>query len=71
MRALNDALSALKNALLLQERLEAVRREIEGLSGNVRRVEDSLTGLDRRVIRIETMIEMAQGRPDRPPRLDG
>jgi hypothetical protein len=68
--ALADALVALKNAVLLQERLDVVRRELVDLSGNVRRLDDRLINIDRRVVRIETMIEMS-GRSAGQPRIEG
>ena len=70
MSTLGDALAALKNAVLLQERLDTVRREMGGLSEQVRRLDDRVIDLKERVIRIETMIEIAR-RDAGPPRIEG
>lgn len=66
MSTLSDALAALKNAVLLQERLDVLRREVSGLSDNVRRAEDRLVDVDKRVLVIETMIRMRTGRGGQP-----
>ena len=71
MSTLGDALAALKNAVLLQERLDVVRRELVDLSSNVRRLDERVINIDRRVVRIETMIEMSGGGRPTNPRIEG
>jgi hypothetical protein len=71
MSTLGDAVAALKNVVLMQERLDVVRRELEDISSSVERLGDDVVALDRRMVRIETMIEMTTGRGASPPRLEG
>ncbi|VVT06844.1 conserved hypothetical protein [Sphingomonas sp. EC-HK361] len=61
MSTLGDALAALKNIVLLQERLEGVQRDISRISADVKGVNEYVQTIDKRVIRIETMIEMSRG----------
>ncbi|TPG10939.1 hypothetical protein [Sphingomonas oligophenolica] len=61
MSAVGDALAALKNAVLLQERLDVVRRELSSLSDNVRRLDDRVIDLKERIVKIETLIELTRG----------
>ena len=69
MSALSDALAALKNVVLLQERLEVVRSDVEQLSADVDGLREYAVSIDKRVVRIETLIEMSGG--SRPPRIEG
>jgi hypothetical protein len=69
MSTVSDALAALRNVVLMQERLDVMRREMTDLSGDMGRLKDRVVDLDRRVVRIETMIEMARGGSGGPPRL--
>ncbi len=71
MSGLNDALSALKNVVLMQERLDVLRREMTDLSTTVAKIEDKVIGINDRLIRIETMIEMSRGGTVSPPRIEG
>lgn len=71
MSIAKDALSALQNVILMQSEIENLRRDVgqltEGLSG----LKDFTHALDKRIIRIETMIEMSAARGTQPPRLEG
>jgi hypothetical protein len=58
MSALSDALSALKNVVLMQERLDVMRSDLSRTADDVRGLNDYVSSVDKRVIRIETMIEM-------------
>ncbi|QNE32636.1 hypothetical protein F1C10_12260 [Sphingomonas sp. NBWT7] len=71
MSAVNDAFSALKNVVLMQERLDVVRRELGELRATVGTLNDRVIGLDRRLVRIETMIEMTRGSGSSVPRIEG
>ncbi|RHW19126.1 hypothetical protein D1610_03145 [Sphingomonas gilva] len=71
MSGLNDALTALKNVVLMQERLDVLRREMTDLSTNVAKVEAKVININDRVIRIETMIEMSRSGGMSPPRIEG
>lgn len=70
MSAVGDALTALKNVVLMQERLDVMRRDVSELSGRVEKLSDRVVDINERVIRIETMIEMSGGRAAQP-RIEG
>jgi len=59
MSTVSDALAALKNVVLMQERIQVLQREIERVAGDVSGLNDYCVALDKRVVRIETMIEMS------------
>lgn len=59
MSTLSDAMAALKNVVLMQERLEVARREVESLARGVDGLKDYIAAVDKRVIRIEAFIEMS------------
>jgi hypothetical protein len=67
---LSDALGALKNVVLMQERLDVMGRKLDRLSVDVQGLNDYALSIDKRVIRIETMIEMS-GRSPTQPRIEG
>ena len=69
MSTLSEALVALKNIVLLQERLEYVQRDVARVAADVGGVNDYARDIDKRVVRIETMIEMSRG-GDGPPRIE-
>ena len=71
MSALSDALAALKNVVLIQERLDVVRREVIDLAGMVDKLDDRVIEIDKRVVRIETMIELSSRRSPDQPRIEG
>lgn len=62
MGALADAISALKDVLQM-------RGDMDRLARNVDRLTQLMTDLDRRLIRIETMVEIAGRRGAAQPRL--
>ncbi|HEX8553620.1 MAG TPA: hypothetical protein VF695_02830 [Sphingomonas sp.] len=65
---MSDALTGLKNVVLMQERLDVMRREMSELSSDVGKINDRVVDIDRRVARIEGMIEMSRG-GGTPPRI--
>lgn len=71
MSALGDAIAAIKNVMLLQERVEGVQRDVQRLNADVRGLTDYVVAVDKRVIRIETMIEMTSRPTAQPPRIEG
>lgn len=71
MSALGDALAALKNVVLIQERLDVVRREVTELAVSVSKLDDRVVDIDKRVVRIETMIELSGRRGSEQPRIEG
>ena len=58
MSTVSDALTALKNVVLMQERIQVLQKEIERVADDVSGLNDYCVALDKRVVRIETMIEM-------------
>ena len=62
MGAVADAIAALKEVLRMQGDLERLSHNVDGLSALV-------TDLDRRMVRIETMVEIAGKRSSGPARL--
>jgi hypothetical protein len=69
MSALSDALAALKSVVLMQERLDVMRTDLSQTAEDVRGLKDYVLAVDKRVIRIETMIEMG-GRSSNQPRIE-
>ena len=69
MSALGDALQGIKQVLLLQEQVRRLEQVGEKQSNALDRLSDDLIALDKRVIRIETMIEMS-GRSGDQPRIE-
>jgi len=70
MSALGDALGALKNVVLMQERLDVVKTEVSELAATVANVQAYAVSLDKRLVRIETLVEVAASRAG-PPRIEG
>ena len=69
MTALGDAFATIKNVMLLQERVEGVQRDVQRLNVDVRGLNDYIVAVDKRVIRIETMIEMNDRQAAQQPRI--
>ena len=67
MSALGDALKALKDVVLMQERLDVMRSEQRRIAEDVGGLNAYVLAVDKRVIRIETMIEMSGG----PRKIEG
>ncbi len=70
MSSFRDALDGIKAILLLQNGVKTLEKEIERQRDAVGELGDDLIALDKRVVRIETMIEMS-GRGGHAPRLEG
>jgi hypothetical protein len=68
---MGDAFTALKNVMLMQDRIEGLKRDMAVSSGDLKTLTEKVFELDKRVVRIETMIEMTTGRGVTPPRLEG
>jgi predicted nuclease with TOPRIM domain len=66
-----NAFEALKNVMLMQERIEGMKREMSRSSDDLRTLTEKVFDLDKRVVRIETMIEMAGARGPQSPRIEG
>ena len=70
MSGIGDAFAALKNVLVMQERIDGLRSDIGRISADLKSVTEKVYSLDSRVARIEGMIEMARS-GGAPPRLEG
>lgn len=62
MTAMGDAFSALKSVMLMQERLDAMRVELSRVSEDLRGLNAYILSVDKRVVRIETLIEISARR---------
>lgn len=71
MSAMSDALAALKNVVLMQERLDVMRMQQARISEDLSGLNDYVLNVDKRVVRIETMIEMSTARGVQSPRIEG
>ena len=73
MGAVGDILAGIKQVILLQESVSRLQREVENLAQDVRRVRDYAGDVDKRVARIEGVMEgygrAAQASPSRQRRL--
>jgi hypothetical protein len=69
--AAGDAFAALKNVMLMQERIDGLRADIGRSSEDLKALTEKVFSIDKRVVRIETMIEMSgRGVGDGPPRIE-
>ena len=57
MGAVGDILSAIKQVILLQENVGRLQRDVELLAQDVRRIRDYAGDIDKRVARIEGVME--------------
>jgi len=69
LSGVGDALAALKNVVLLHERLDVVKTNNELLAGDLRTLTVKVANLSERLVRIETMVEMSRG--GGLPRIEG
>lgn len=58
MSTVGDVLKSVRSVLLLQSQVEHLEQEIVEQNEELKRVARDLVALDKRVVRIETMIEM-------------
>lgn len=58
MGAIGDALKALKKVILIEENVSRLQADVGSLVDEIRRTRDYALEIDKRVVRIETMIEM-------------
>ena len=70
MSTVKDALVALKKVIMVQERLERMQQDINIMANDMSGMKDFSHQLDKRVVRIETMIEMSGMRGARQPRIE-
>jgi hypothetical protein len=70
MSAFGDAYKAIESVILLRSRVENLERSIDKVADDVKQDGRDLLDHERRLIRIETMIEMSS-RAGGLPRLEG
>ena len=68
MSAFGDAYKAIESVILLRSRIETLERAIEKVADDVKQDGRDLLDHERRLIRIETMIEMSGSRQSRLPK---
>ncbi|MEO7635876.1 MAG: hypothetical protein ABIS38_09565 [Sphingomicrobium sp.] len=68
MSAFGDAYKAIESVILLRSRVEMLERAIENVADDVKQDGRDLLDHERRLIRIETIIEMSGSRPSRLPK---
>lgn len=70
MSAFGDAYKAIESVILLRSRVEALERALDNVIDDVKQDGRDLLDHERRLIRIETMIEMSS-RGGSQPRIEG
>jgi len=66
MSVFGDAMSAVRNVILMQSNLERMERQIEKLDDNQDRFREALFHLSERLARVETLVgEPPRGQPRR------
>jgi hypothetical protein len=71
MSAFTKALKGVQSILLLQNDVRRLEEGIKESQSLMKEFTRDLSELDKRVVRIETMIEMTTGRSALPPRIEG
>lgn len=61
MSLYDDIRDGLKRALVLNEKVAALDRTVQGLAHDLMRVSDRVQEIDKRLVRIETMADMSVG----------
>ena len=57
MNGFTSAFSALKNVLLMQERLERLQEDLQGLAGDLSDLREFTNSLDKRLYALERIID--------------
>jgi hypothetical protein len=70
MSAINDALKGIKQLLTLQLQVEGLEQGAKTQAADLKAMAADLIAVDKRVIRIETMIEMSRSAGG-APRIEG
>lgn len=70
MGAVGDILSGIRQVILLQENVARLQRDVESLAQDVRRLRDYAGDIDKRIARIEGVMEgVARASTVKPSRL--
>ena len=70
MTAAEKAMGVVKNVLIFRETLERINKEMAELRGDIKALSGNVIDIDKRLVRIETMIEMSS-RSVGQPRIEG
>lgn len=70
MSALGDAMSAIRNVILMQERVLNMQKSLDQLLANVDGLSDYAVAIDKRVVRLETMVEVASRSANTRPQIE-
>ncbi len=70
MSAFGDAMKALKNVMLMQERVDRLREDNARIADDLGSLAEHVFEIDKRVLRIETMIEMSRPAGAGQPRIE-
>lgn len=70
MSTVSDILKSIREVLLLQSQVERLEEQIDEQINELKQVSRDIIALDKRVVRIETMIEMS-ARGGGQPRIEG
>ena len=68
MSTVGDILKSIREVLLLQSQVERLEEQIDEQNDELKRVSRDIVGIDKRLVRIETMIEMT-ARGSQPPQI--
>ncbi len=66
LSTIKDALSALKSVMIMQSQLAEMRKDMDIASSDLRGLKDYTHGIDKRVVRLETLVEAASMTSSRP-----
>lgn len=71
MSAFGDAYKAIESVILLRARVEGLERALDKVVDDLKQDGRDLLDHEKRLIRIETMIEMSALRGNQAPRIEG
>ncbi|HKX80057.1 MAG TPA: hypothetical protein VJM34_16195 [Novosphingobium sp.] len=71
MTGLGDAIKTIQGVLQLQFRVDHLDKGVEQLGGDMKDLMKDMASIDKRVVRIEAMIEMSSGRGSSLPAIEG
>jgi hypothetical protein len=66
MSTVGDILAGLKKVLLLDDSVARLQADVSKLMDDVRRTREYAAEIDKRVVRIETLIEVSERRAGQP-----
>lgn len=70
MSTVGDILKSVREVLMLQSQVERLEVRVDEQNDEMRAISRDIIGLDKRLVRIETMIEMSAGRGTQAPRIE-